>query len=191
VVLSFFLVCFLVGLLLTVVSAFLGAADAGGAGIDLDLPDSVQPDGTYGKAAAVSPVNFQTAVAFTMCFGGAGYVLYGWGGAEAWLAAAGAAATGLGGAWLVWRFLQLLHRGETNMPVGSDSLIGHRGRLSLPIRPGGTGELIYTLHGVRQCCAARSHGAEPLAKGEAVVVVRYERGVAYVSPIPGRARKED
>jgi len=40
--------------------------------------------------------------------------------------------------------------------------------------------MIFTQEGVRKPCAARSEDGGPLAKGEEVVVTRYERGIAYV-----------
>jgi hypothetical protein len=40
--------------------------------------------------------------------------------------------------------------------------------------------MIFEQVGVRKPCAARSETGDPLAKGEEVVVTRYERGVAYV-----------
>lgn len=175
---TFFLVCFLVGLLLTLVSALLGAVD-GGLG-EIDVPDGTH--GAYGKAVTVSPVNFQTIVAFTMCFGGAGYLMERKTTSLPLVIAASVAA-GLAGAWLIWSFLRLLVRGETPMPVGHDKLVGVKGRLSIPIREDGTGEMIYSLNGVRQVCAARSASGVALHKGDEVVVLRHERGIAYVHPI--------
>jgi hypothetical protein len=54
------------------------------------------------------------------------------------------------------------------------------GRISVPVRVDGTGEIIYEQLGVRKPCAARSDHGEVLAKGQEVIVTRYERGVAYV-----------
>jgi len=59
-------------------------------------------------------------------------------------------------------------------------MIGVLGRVSSSIRSGGTGEIVFAQEGVRKPCAARSETGGPLAKGEEVVVTRYERGVAYV-----------
>lgn len=175
---TFFLVCFLVGLLLTLVSALLGAVE-GGLG-DIDLADGT--DVAYGKAVTVSPVNFQTVVAFLMCFGGTGYLIQHTS-TSLLLIVPGALAAGLAGGWLIWSFFRLLLRGETSMPVGRDKLVGVKGRLSMPIREDGTGEMIYSLNGVRQVCAARSASGVALQKGEEVVVLRHERGIAYVHPI--------
>jgi hypothetical protein len=61
-------------------------------------------------------------------------------------------------------------------------MIGVLGRLSVPIREGGTGELIFTQDGTRRVAGARSEKGTAIAKGSEVVVTRYERGIAYVRP---------
>jgi hypothetical protein len=61
-------------------------------------------------------------------------------------------------------------------------MIGAFGRLSIPIRPGGTGELIYSQQGTRRVTGARSEDGSPIPKGAEVLVVRYERGIAFVRP---------
>ena len=59
-------------------------------------------------------------------------------------------------------------------------MVGVIGKLSVPIREGGTGELIYSQMGTRRVCGARSDNGNAIAKGAEVVVTRYERGIAYV-----------
>jgi len=54
------------------------------------------------------------------------------------------------------------------------------GRISMPIREGGTGELIYSQAGTRRTCGARAEQGTAIAKGSEVVVTRYEKGIAYV-----------
>ncbi len=61
-------------------------------------------------------------------------------------------------------------------------MVGVLGRLSMPIREGGTGELIYSQAGTRRVCGARVEEGLAIAKGTEVVVTRYERGIAYVRP---------
>jgi len=56
------------------------------------------------------------------------------------------------------------------------------GKLSVPVREGGTGELIYSQAGTRRVCGARSDNGCALLKGSEVVVTRYEKGIAYVRP---------
>jgi hypothetical protein len=50
----------------------------------------------------------------------------------------------------------------------------------MPIRAGGTGELIYSQEGTRRVAGARSEDGAAIPKGTEVVVTRYEKGIAYV-----------
>src|SRR2546425_3148319 len=59
-------------------------------------------------------------------------------------------------------------------------LTGVLGRISIPIRVGGTGEIIYSQAGTRRTCGARAENGSAISKGTEVVVTRYEKGIAYV-----------
>ena len=59
-------------------------------------------------------------------------------------------------------------------------MVGVLGRTSLPIREGGTGEIIYSQAGTRRTCGARSDNGVAIARGVEVLVTRYDRGIAYV-----------
>jgi len=85
-----------------------------------------------------------------------------------------------------------LHRViDESFPAGADEesldpadyeMTGVLGRLSIPIRPGGTGELIYSQEGTRRVTGARSEDGEAIPRGSEVMVTRYEKGIAYVRP---------
>ena len=51
------------------------------------------------------------------------------------------------------------------------------------IRADGTGEILFSQIGARRSAAARSETGAPIPRGTEVVVLRYVRGVAYVSPL--------
>jgi hypothetical protein len=89
---------------------------------------------------------------------------------------------GLVGAVLVFTFLvRVLLPGQTPYLDTADfELVGTVGRLSSGIRSGGTGELVYSKGGARHVISARSDDGAPLDRGVEVVVVRLDRGVAYV-----------
>jgi hypothetical protein len=53
-------------------------------------------------------------------------------------------------------------------------------RVSSTIRAGGTGEIVYTLGGTRHVDGARSVTSEALERGTQVVILRIEKGIAYV-----------
>jgi hypothetical protein len=58
--------------------------------------------------------------------------------------------------------------------------VGVVGRVSSPIRAGGTGAIVYQQMGATRSAIARAEDDEALGKDEEVFVIRYEKGVAYV-----------
>ena len=62
-------------------------------------------------------------------------------------------------------------------------MVGKVAKITSPIRAGGTGEIVYSLHGTRHAEAARAESGAGIEKGSKVVVVRHEKGIAYVSPL--------
>jgi hypothetical protein len=89
--------------------------------------------------------------------------------------------SGLGGASVVFLFLaKVLMAREAALDPADYQMVGVLGKLSLPIRESGTGEIIYSQEGVRRVAGARSDDGRPIAKGSEVVVTRYEKGIAYV-----------
>jgi hypothetical protein len=66
------------------------------------------------------------------------------------------------------------------MDAADYEMVGVLGKVSVPVREGGTGELIYSQAGTRRVCGVRSEDGTAIAKGEEVVVTRYEKGIAYV-----------
>jgi hypothetical protein len=66
------------------------------------------------------------------------------------------------------------------MNAADYEMTGVLGKLSVPIREGGTGEIIYSQAGTRRTCGARSDNGTIIPKGSEVLVTRYEKGIAYV-----------
>jgi hypothetical protein len=92
-------------------------------------------------------------------------------------------AGGFVGAVLVYLFLAkglLAHDRDLN-PADYD-LVGVMGRLSSSIREGGTGEMIFSQAGTRRASSARSVDGKTIPRGAQMVMIRYERGIAYVRP---------
>ena len=78
---------------------------------------------------------------------------------------------------LVWR--NGLHPVDA-LPSRGDRIEGSVGSISVPIREQGTGEVIFSLGGVRRGAGARSDDGKAIEKGAEVVIERYEKGIAYV-----------
>ena len=131
--------------------------------------------------ASISPFNFVTFTAFLAWFGGTGFLLTRY--ASVWfLMGLGIAITsGLAGGGIVSLFLtKVLTSEEENMDPADYEMVGVLGRTSISIREGGTGEIIYSQAGTRRTCGARSEAGTAIAKGVEVVVTRYDKGIAYV-----------
>ncbi len=138
-------------------------------------------DGVKGGGVEVSPFNFITLTAFMAWFGGTGFLISHY--SSVWFAMGLLLSTvaGLVGAAIVFLFLtKVLISPEENMDAADYEMVGVLGRTSLPIREGGTGEIIYSQAGTRRTCGARTEDGIAIEKGIEVVVTRYEKGIAYV-----------
>jgi membrane protein implicated in regulation of membrane protease activity len=178
---DFYLVCFLVGFGLSAVALLAGS-------IHLHLPSLDVHNGIHvphmdgPHAGADLPwFNFGTLAAFLTWFGGTGYLLEHVYGVWFVVAAGVSVLSGLGGAAIVFWFLaKVLMRREAALDPADYDMVGVLGRLSMPIRAGGTGELIYSQEGTRRVAGARSESGAAIPKGAEVMVTRYEKGIAYV-----------
>lgn len=129
----------------------------------------------------VSPFNFVTFTAFLAWFGGTGYLLTRYSSMWFVIGLGIALVSGLVGAAIVFLFLsKVLISEEENLDPADYEMVGVLGRISVPIREAGTGEIIYSQAGTRRTCGARAENGQAVAKGSEVVVTRYDKGIAYV-----------
>jgi membrane protein implicated in regulation of membrane protease activity len=176
---DFYLTCFLVGFALSALALLAGSAH-------LHLPHlhfhhGIHLPGGARGAAELPWFNFGTLAAFLAWFGGTGYLLEHYYGVWFVAALAFASLSGLAAAAVVFWFLaKVLMAREAPLDPADYDMVGVLGRLSIPIRAGGTGELIYSQEGTRHVSGARSEDGAPIAKGAEVIVTRYEKGIAYV-----------
>ena len=178
---TLFAVCFLVGLGLSVVS-FVSGLDR------INVFDHMFSHGHHMHAlkaghhhasGRVSAFNAAALTAFLAWFGGTGTVLEQ---VTRWTegAVVGAAATaGIIGGSVVNRFLRMLMSREK--PLEHTSVVGSIGRVTSPIREGGTGEIVFVVNGTRKVAAARADHGAAIDRGEEVIVMRHDRGIAYVT----------
>ncbi len=177
---SFFLICFVVGLVLSFVSMFGGFAH-----MHLHLgshaPGVHLARGSH-TGHGFSAINGFTVTAFLFWFGGAGYLLARYSGFIIPLILITAIASGVIGAAILWAalFKFLLPR-ERLLTAEETEMAGVVAKVSDQIRDGsGIGEIIFSQTGSRKCSAAKSEDGRAIERGAEVVVLRYERGVAYV-----------
>jgi membrane protein implicated in regulation of membrane protease activity len=178
---SLFLGCFTFGLLFTVASALFGAPH-GGHG--LHLPGLHADSGHHTHAGGdghASPFNLSTLAAFLTWFGGAGYLLGRYSGFAAASIMLMAIVAGFAGGAVVFAFLaRYINPRLTVLDPNDFAREGIVARVTSAIRPGGTGEIVYTMGGTRHADGARSDSDEPLERGTEVVILRVEKGIAYV-----------
>jgi membrane protein implicated in regulation of membrane protease activity len=191
---DFYLTCFAIGFLLSAISFIAGGLhwhlhlphfpDAGG-----HVGAGHAPMGHGGNAASahtgnqtsVSPYNFVTLTAFLAWFGGTGFLITRFSSIWFALGLLIALAAGIVGAGIVFLFLsRVLVSHEENMDSADYEMVGVLGRISMPIRENGTGEIIYSQAGTRRTCGARSENGRAIEKGAEIVVTRYDKGIAYV-----------
>jgi len=179
----FFLGCFVIGFVLSVLSFSLGAVHAH---FHIHVPWGHHVHGNVfqgGAAAAtgVAPVNFATLTAFLAWFGGTGYLLttqFGWLFLPALI---GASLVGLvGGAIVFWVMAHVLWSPDESMMAADYDMVGVLGTITQAIRENSIGELVYLQGGTRKSCGARSVDGTAIEKGSEVVVTAYERGIALV-----------
>jgi membrane protein implicated in regulation of membrane protease activity len=159
---SFYLTCFLVGLLLTITSFVFG---------------------THFHLPTVLHLHFHltTVLMFLTWFGGAGYVMTHSRSAAVGVAFTAAMLAGFAGGALMYLFMaRVFIANEHPLREQDYEMIGLLGHVSSPIRDRGTGEVIYTQEGTRRSCGARSEDGRAIGRGTEVVVMRYEKGIAYV-----------
>jgi membrane protein implicated in regulation of membrane protease activity len=179
---DFYLLCFLIGFSLALVSFFAGA-------IHLHLPFKWHlpvHGGHHGASGAgggghISWFNASSMLAFLAWFGGTGYLLTKHSSVTTILIVGFATLAGLAAGWMVFKFLVKL-AGPPDEPLHEEDrrVEGALAVVSMTIRENGTGEIIFPLGGARRCPGARTADGKAIEKGAEVVIEKYEKGIAYV-----------
>jgi membrane protein implicated in regulation of membrane protease activity len=183
---TFYLICFGVGLVLSV-AFFLGGFAHLHLG-HLHIGHSAlahHGTGAQGSGSrGLSAVNGFTLTAFLCWFGGAGYLLHRYGIFVAPLILLFSIVSGVFGAALLWAILfKVLLPRERVLNFEDTEMTGVLAKVSDSIRSdGGIGEILFLQTGARRSSAARSDDGRTIERGTEVVVIRYERGIAYVRP---------
>ena len=188
---DFYLICFLLGFCLSALALLAGS-------VHLHIPHLHLhhgihlPHGGSGARGETPWFNFGTLSAFLAWFGGTGYVLehtY-----HVWVVVVICVATlsGLGAAAVVfWFVAKVLMADEVPLDPADYDMVGVLGKTTISIRPGGTGELVFTQGGTRHVAGARSEEGAAIPKGTEVIVTRYDKGIAYVRPFADALGEEE
>jgi hypothetical protein len=201
---SFYLICFLVGLFLSVFSLLGGMGHFGGAGHVPHMPHIPHvhvPHGANGPhmansvgaqsgganvshgPATVPWWNGFSIMVFLCWFGAAGYLLTRFGSFVAGVVVVLAGISGVTGGAVIFLFLtRVLMPHEHALTADETEVVGAVGHVTCAIRAGGTGEIVYKQLGALRSVPARSEDGLIIPREEEVFVVRYEKGIAYVRP---------
>ncbi|WP_446745395.1 hypothetical protein [Silvibacterium acidisoli] len=175
-----YLVCFGVGLALAVLSFLGGAFHFHGGHIHFGSHGHGAAAHGGGKAS-IAPINGFTITAFLCWFGGVGFLLHHYTSllvpATLMLATAGGLA---GAAPIFWLLARVLAPHERELTAEETQIVGVAGRVTGAMHSGLTGEVLFSQGGALRSIPARSENGEPLDRGTEVVVMHYERGIAYV-----------
>ena len=184
---NFYLACFALGFIFSLLSFLMGGFRwhiphfLGGGhvhGPHVHVHHGTSGAGSKAEAPLLNPVSL---AAFLAWFGGVGYLLTRFSAVWFGVGLGIALLSGVTGAGIIYLFLsRVLMSEHENLDAADYSMVGVLGHLSVPIREGGTGEIIYSQAGTRQTCGARTEDGSAAAKGSEVVVTRYEKGIAYV-----------
>jgi len=195
---DFYLLCFLVGFSLSVLSFLAGAIHihlpfrlhlpfhgghhAGGfhSGGHAHGASSAKGASTHAHGH-FSWFNASTMLAFLAWFGGTGYILTRYSNLVAIASLGLATLAGLVSGSIVFKFMvKLMHSNETQLNEADYRVEGSLCTVTMPIRANGTGEVVFLLGGVRRSAGARTDDGKPIEKGAEVVIERHENGIAYV-----------
>lgn len=195
---TFYLVCFIVGLLLSALSLLGGMGRFGG---HVHLPHGAHlphfghvphvahaphaagatGHGVAHGSASVPWWNTFSIMIFLCWFGAAGYLLTRHSTLVTTVVLVLAVVCGLLGGALVfifWAKVMLPH--EHELSADETPIVGVVGTVSCAIGAGGTGEIVYEQLGARRSVPARSDDGDAIPREEEVFVLRYEKGIAYV-----------
>jgi membrane protein implicated in regulation of membrane protease activity len=184
---DFYLLCFLIGFSLSVLSFVAGAWHLH-LPFKMHLPFHGALHGAHHAGGAalrggthISWFNISSLLAFLTWFGGTGYILTGHSHFVAIVSLAIATFAGLFAGWMVFAFMaKIVKTTDAQLRDWDFRMEGSVGTVSMPIRENGTGEMIFEQAGVRKSVCARSEDGDSLPLGAEVVISRYDGGVAYV-----------
>lgn len=127
-------------------------------------------------------LNLYAILTFLFWFGFIGYILHNLTNAGSLVAFFGALLVGIVGAVLInIAMSRLMGKDDGELSAESSEMIGTIATVSMPIRAGGIGEVIYTKGiGGRKSIGARSIDAQPIPRDAEVVIIGYEKGIAQV-----------
>lgn len=137
------------------------------------------------RATLLGGLNFYSVLTLILIFGLLGYLLHNFTDLGVVLTLLLAVALGIACALAVGSLITrlVIALQSTTLTRESSQLEGRLGTVSMAIRAGGIGEVIFTsARGARQSVGARSRDGDPIPAGAEVVILAYADGIASVQP---------
>ncbi len=181
-----YLVCFLIGLLFTIISLFFGHALGG---------TDAHPDvGTGGHAEAgyehtgmpgITPFSPTILCSFLTAFGGFGLIFTDIDATKnIWISAPLSLLSGLIiAAGVFWLFAAIFHSTQSSSESHLGSLLGRTATVISPIPAAGVGEIAYVQDGTRYTAPAREQTGVAVGTGQTVKITRVAESQFFVSVI--------
>src|ERR1700761_647445 len=176
---TLYLTCFVIGLVLSVIAFLTGAMHLHIGHFHFGRGHGLA--GKHGAHHSLGFLNGFTLMAFLTWFGAAGYLLNRYGLFAAPFILGFAILGGLMGATIIWLFFsKVMMKAERTLEASDTEIVGMLGRVSSAVFANGVGEMLYTQNGARRSACVRSDDGKEIPRDTEVVVMRYERGVAWV-----------
>ncbi len=179
-------VCFSVGLLFALISAFMGHVFGGGdAHVDIGTGGHAEAGFQDTGMPGLSPFSPTTLASFITAFGGFGLIFSKieatkspWLSAPLALVCAVAVAAGV-----MFLFAFIFHKTQSSSEVRIGNMVGMTATVITPIPADGVGEIAYVQGGSRSTAPARCELNEVIGSGRTVKVVRIVGSQFYVQPV--------
>ncbi|MBI3850695.1 MAG: hypothetical protein HY298_10555 [Verrucomicrobia bacterium] len=181
-----YLICFGVGLLFTIVSAFVGHA-FGGHDVHADMGGGAEGHAEAGfdsqDMPGFSPISPTTIAAFITAFGGFGMIFSKFGATQSpWISAPLATLGGFGIALAVfWLFRAVFSKTQSSSESRVATLVGLDATIISPIPQNGVGEIAYIQSGSRYTAPARTESGNAVPNGKVVKISRIVGTQFYVT----------
>jgi membrane protein implicated in regulation of membrane protease activity len=181
-----YLGCLCVGLVFSVVSAFLGHLLGGHAGdMHVGTGGHAESGADNSGIPGLSAFSPTTICAFITAFGGFGLIFTRIEATSSvWISAPLATLGGLiVGAGTLWIFGVMFHFTQSSSEGRSSEMVGRTATVISPIPHAGVGEIAYVQKGSRYTAPAREQDGKALGAGQTVKVTRIAESQFYVTAI--------
>lgn len=180
-----YLICFGVGFLFTLVSAFM-ADIFGGHEVHVDLSSQGHAEAGFGTndMPGFSPLSPTTLACFVTAFGGIGLLLTQFPSTNSvWISAPLAVLGGLAIATMVFFLFEwVFAKTQSSSEAHVSDMIGQTATIITPIPTNGVGEIAYVLGGTRYTAPARTENGSTVPNGQSVQITRIAGNEFFVIP---------